>query len=1042
MRKRIGQIFSLFVFIIASCSKQNSNFSFSSSNIDSQSSYISNSDHSSISDISFYDSSSSLPSSDISINSSLSNSSENVEIKKCTISFDANGGSGEIAPIILDENTSFTLPENTFVAPEGKEFAGWLTNSAQYHEGDSIIITSDTIIIATWKKILTPSDLNPEIDPEPEQEEYFDYDANDEYFTSYRLKKNEDEKSWTLVNIYTFAKELTIPSYIQDLPITIIGNGETSIFKDSEATTYLNKVSFPDTVNAIANNGLRGSGAIKEYVFSSSIKTIGDSAFNSNNLHNVILPEGLLTIGDSAFGSSYELTEIDIPSTVKEIGESCFANCRCLEKINVPANNDYYASLDGVLFDKKLTILICLPSKNIEYEKDKRYVVPDGVEVIKKFAFYEINEICGVDFPDTLTCIEERAFYECLGLTSIVFPASIKTIGKWAFRDCYNLVDIKVASDNPYFSCLNGALYNKDKTILYNYFLYRNDSFTAADTVIEISEYAFYKAIYLEEVNLPTTVEKIGEYAFRECRQLKKISPLTNLKHLGRGAFYSCMSLKEIELSNSLSTIEEETFYWCTRLINFHIPDSLVEIKPYAFSSNYCLENITFGKNLKIIGDYAFSGCHKLISVTFSDGLISIGDYAFSNCVKLDKVILPDSLKMVGDYAFAKDTHPYLSFQQVNYSEIYIGENVLSLGACAFGAKQWKETKLTISNKNRNFIIKNHYLFNIEEQSLQFLLPTFEGELIIDKSVRKIEPYAFAYCESLTAVHISSATFSIGEGAFLWCQNLKRVDLSKEISVVEPRLFEGCTSLEYIDLSQNNLKSIGHEAFASCLSIKQLVLPATIKKIGAAAFLHCESLEKIDLPEELVSIDDTAFSCCYSLKEINISENVSKIEISAFYKTQLLEKITINSENKHFYTHGNAIYTKAEKKTLLYAPTNIEELIVDEGTYCIGEMAFSESDIARIIIPNTVKVIGEQAFHDCFNLASIYFPKSVVLVYPFAFDRYWNSIEPMPHIDIYFANNQEDMILMTNWNKGKDNDGYTKLTSSASFYFGVENNNL
>jgi hypothetical protein len=321
-------------------------------------------------------------------------------------------------------------------------------------------------------------------------------------------------------------------------------------------------------------------------------------------------------------------------------------------------------------------------------------------------------------------------------------------------------------------------------------------------------------------------------------------------------------------------------------------------------------------------------------------------------------------------------------------------------------------------------------------------MPTFEGELIIDKSVRKIEPYAFAYCESLTAIHMSSATFSIGEGAFSWCQNLKRVDLSKEISVVEPYLFEGCTSLEYIDLSQNNLKSIGHEAFASCLSIKQLVLPATIKKIGAMAFGDCDGLEKIDLPEELVSIDYMAFSYCSSLKEINISKNVSKIETSAFYKSQLLEKITIDSENEHFYSHDDAIYTKAEKKTLLYAATNIEELIVDEGTYCIGEMAFSESNIARIIVPNTVKVIGEQAFHDCFNLASIYFPKSVVLVYPFAFDRYWISSEPMPHIDIYFANNQEDMLLMTNWNKGKDNDGSTRPTSSASFYFGVENNNL
>ena len=43
----------------------------------------------------------------------------------CTVSFDSDGGSGSMDPVTVTAGTEYTLPENGFTAPEGKEFDKW-----------------------------------------------------------------------------------------------------------------------------------------------------------------------------------------------------------------------------------------------------------------------------------------------------------------------------------------------------------------------------------------------------------------------------------------------------------------------------------------------------------------------------------------------------------------------------------------------------------------------------------------------------------------------------------------------------------------------------------------------------------------------------------------------------------------------------------------------------------------------------------------------------------------------------------------------------
>lgn len=68
-----------------------------------------------------------------------------------TVSFDANGGSGEIEPQTITEGSLLYLPKEGFTAPEGKRLKGWSVNGTEYAPGEWINVSSDITAIAVWE---------------------------------------------------------------------------------------------------------------------------------------------------------------------------------------------------------------------------------------------------------------------------------------------------------------------------------------------------------------------------------------------------------------------------------------------------------------------------------------------------------------------------------------------------------------------------------------------------------------------------------------------------------------------------------------------------------------------------------------------------------------------------------------------------------------------------------------------------------------------------------------------------------------------------
>lgn len=106
-----------------------------------------------------------------------------------------------------------------------------------------------------------------------------------------------------------------------------------------------------------------------------------------------------------------------------------------IEQITVDKSNTAFCSINGDLYSKDGTVLICYaPAKAA-----KSFTVPRGVQKIHRLAFARASNLVDVRLPDGVVEIGYSAFELCRNLESINLPASLNKIGNKCFIYCYKL---------------------------------------------------------------------------------------------------------------------------------------------------------------------------------------------------------------------------------------------------------------------------------------------------------------------------------------------------------------------------------------------------------------------------------------------------------------------------------------------------------------------------------------------------------------------------------------------------------------------------
>ncbi len=579
-----------------------------------------------------------------------------------------------------------------------------------------------------------------------------------------------------------------------------IPNSVTSIGDSAfSGCSRLTEIEISDNVRSIGDSAFSRCSSLTEIEIPNSVTSIGDSAFSfCSSLTNIEISNSVTSIGDEAFSFCGSLTNIEISNSVTSIGDSAFSDCSSLKKIIVDSSNEYYTSIDDILYNKTKTKLLCYPAgkdhtsfiipPHVTSIGDRAFSgcssltnieIPNSVTSIGDRAFSGCSSLTDIKIPDSVTSIGDEAFSFCSSLTNIEISNSVTSVGDWAFSFCSSLTNIEISnsvtsigdeaffncsslkkiivdSSNEYYTSIDDILYNKTKTKLLCYPAGKDHtSFIIPPHVTRIGDWAFYGCSSLTKIEIPNSVTSIGDEAFSGCSSLTNIEIPNSVTSIGDRAFSGCSSLTDIKIPNSVTSIGDEAFFNCSSLTNIEISNSVTSVGDWAYSGCSTLTEIEIPNSVTSIGDWAFSGCSSLTNIEIPNSVTSIGDEAFSGCSSLKKIIVDSS----NEY--------YTSIDDILYNKT--------------------KTKLLCYPAG-----KDHTSF------------------IIPPHVTSIGDRAFYGCSSLTKIEIPNSVTSIGYNAFDACTLLVTVhysgtkDQKQKLNIGAGNEFLLNASWEYVSSGNKN----------------------------------------------------------------------------------------------------------------------------------------------------------------------------------------------------------------------------------------------
>lgn len=341
-----------------------------------------------------------------------------------------------------------------------------------------------------------------------------------------------------LVSNQTYIGDVVIPEKVinngKTYTVTVIGEWAFSYCED------LKSIQLPNTVKIIKRCAFSICNSLKSIKIPNSVEIIENNAFSDcENLLSVYIPSSVTTIGEGAFSWCENLLSVVIPSSVNNLASSAFLNCRGLMEIVVDNDNITYASVDGVLYNKDISVLIYSPTAKQTVD------VPNTVNSIMANAFFCCMQLESVHLGNSITYIGDRAFDNChnleqinipesvksigesafwaCGLKTVKIPASVSYIGRCAFAGCDNLLSITVDKNNQKFSSIEGLLYDKSISTLLCCPAGRSEV-SVSNKITSIGESAFEGCNKLSSITIPSKVTTIGDWALSSCENIKELN--------------------------------------------------------------------------------------------------------------------------------------------------------------------------------------------------------------------------------------------------------------------------------------------------------------------------------------------------------------------------------------------------------------------------------------------------------------------------------------------------------------------------------------
>ena len=480
----------------------------------------------------------------------------------------------------------------------------------------------------------------------------------------------------------------------------------------------------------------------------------------------LVIPEGVEYINGDALRDCTKITSLTFSKSLYGFTAENFTTMSSLTKINVPAENEWYISKDGVLFgtdtdndgNRYPYLLYCCPPA-----KTGAYTIPDTVRELHWSAFTNSTKITSLNIPQSVQWL--------------MYFDNLTTLD--------SLTSITIAQDSELDYCtVNGILYNKDMTEMH----YVPNAKSGAVTVpegVETIYGAFYNCKKVTQVNLPASVNKIYEDSFDNCTALTKFTVAQNnetyksvngaLVVKGDNDWLVCVpkavtAFTVPETIYNHDRIRDNAFINCNALTTLNIGadfdfswwryyNSHFNICPNLKTVNVDENNV----NYKSINGVVYNSDAVVFVPPAYEGVLNVPkfvtscwDGAFKNCSKLTTI------------NFSASYTDTLNLDIFNDS--YALENIYF-------------------PNNNNYTIENGAVYNKEKTELYHVFDGTSGEFVIPSSVKSVSQNAFMNCAKLTKIVINNNISDFNANLY-GCTALKVLEVPANVAYMYDSNFE------------------------------------------------------------------------------------------------------------------------------------------------------------------------------------------------------------------------------------------------------------
>lgn len=567
------------------------------------------------------------------------------------------------------------------------------------------------------------------------------------------------------------------------------------------------------------------------------------------------------------------------------------------------------------------------------------------ITAIGSSAFVNQSQISQITIPASVTSIGNSAFSGCTSLSQISIPSSVTKIGYEAFSPSTVLTSYGGNRANIDLVVADGT---KD-TYIANGWTGFNIVELSASGPLTVTSGQLRGIIEIPSTFNNRIITSIGASGFANQSEITGITLPMSVTSISSSAFANC------------SNLEYVFYYSITGLAS--TPDHATSYSNYYYTERSLDVNLQAGCSYTLSFDYSNLTASTDISNVFTS--LGVGDNTFAVDLPVQKTFSSSSGTQVivftpTEAQLASSNKLWCRFIRtgtpqtvsINISNVEIDLGVTNINIDAFtGCEKLVTPGLSFSLLSDNTYSVTGIANEIGAIMLNITRTLFVPSVYGGIEVSRIAPSAFKDYDMIKWAFIQSGISSIGNRAFQFCDNLEVVDMSATaVTSIEAYTFDTCNLLESINLP-NNLLTIGEGAFIRTKVV--LTIPNSVTNIGNYAFAYGERLG-FGLPDSLVSIGSYAFA--YSDGMLIFTYNGSSLTTIGAHAFDGTPIPTVAQIYPSITTIGAYAYYNSSFYSTFALPAGSQ-------LTTIGDYAFGNNNLTRIVLPSSITNIGVGAFN-------------------------------------------------------------------------------